>query len=192
MKWVDTVWRSTLGSAYQNISTNHLDDIRNSLSAESGSDSDGGGSRGDGCGIATSGTAVAASLSGLPRSRLLPRGGASLPSAAAAMATHSNVDILLQYMCNKTAARHSQRGGTYSKFRSVHRLVQFPISDRSDCREGQAFPGIWTGPLNFVMYNRWWRLRFCFRARTAWFQFENGVDNFQILFGQSLSSVHVT
>ena len=44
---------------------------------------------------------VGASLRGLPR------GGTSLPPAAAAMATHSNEDILFQYMCNKAAAREA-------------------------------------------------------------------------------------
>ena len=40
-------------------------------------------------------------------------------------------------------------------FRYVHRLIQFPISEHQlDRRERQALPGLWTGPLNFVMHYR--------------------------------------
>ena len=56
-----------LDSCYQYISINLIYDIHDSLSAESGSDRDGGGSSGDGGGVTASGTAVAASLRGLPR-----------------------------------------------------------------------------------------------------------------------------
>ena len=98
--------------------------------------------RGDGGGVAASGTAVAASLRGLPR-RII----------ATACSSGDGHAFKREYIVPTLAIK--QLPTRRCLFRYVHRLIQFPISEyQSDCRETQAFPGLWTGPLNFVMHYR--------------------------------------